>query len=470
MTQINEWTQRKNQRLALSLGRHGAGAPTHERFVVEGQLKRVVGLTLEAEGCQVEVGGRCQVETANGRNIEAEVVGFAGDRAFLMPTGEMSGLLPDARVVPDHRSNAVAVGDALLGRVIDGEGRPLDGRGEPLLSGRASLQGEVINPLAREPVLDALDVGVRAINSLLTVGRGQRIGLFAGSGVGKSTLLGMMTRYTNADVVVVALVGERGREVRDFVEGTLGPMGLRRAVVVATPADRPPLARLYAAWRATAIAEHFRARGRHVLLLMDSLTRVAQAQREIGLAVGEPPATRGFPPSAFAKLPHLVERAGNGLIGQGSITAFYTVLVEGDDLQDPIADAARAILDGHIVLSRQIADSGQFPAIDPEQSISRLANQLWTPEQRKAVTAFKQIYSAYQRNRDLITIGAYKAGSDPRVDEAIAMWPRIQSFLGQDVNQAASLDKSGEELLALLAKRGARPDADKEQAHASAAD
>jgi flagellum-specific ATP synthase len=283
---------------------------------------------------------------------------------------------------------------------------------------------------------------VRAINALLSVGRGQRLGLFAGTGVGKSTLLGMMTRYTRADVIVVGLIGERGREVRDFIDHALGPQALRRAVVVATPSDRSPLARVRGAWLATSIAEGFRDQGKNVLLLMDSLSRFAQAQREIGLAVGEPPATRGYPPSAFAVLPKLVERAGNGLPGQGSITAFYTVLAEGDDNNDPIADAARGILDGHIVLSRSIAESGIYPAIDVEASISRVANEVTTPAQQLLVRRFKQLASAYTRNRDLINIGAYKAGADPRIDAALACWPRMEALLRQDINEAADFDAS----------------------------
>lgn len=440
------WQDARNQRLAAGLQALRQQSLQHEELLVEGTLTRVIGLTLEAVGCQMQIGGRCLIESADGDWMDAEVVGFAGDKTYLMPIGEMHGLVPNARVIPDRRNEAVGVGDALLGRVIDAEGRPLDGGPDLKVSARAKLHGRPINPLAREPILEPLDTGVRAINAMLTVGRGQRIGLFAGSGVGKSTLLGMMTRYTDADVIVVGLIGERGREVRDFVERTLGPVGLRRAVVVATPADRPPLARLYGAWRATAIAEYFRDRGKNVLLLMDSLTRFAQAQREIGLAVGEPPATRGYPPSAFARLPQLVERAGNGAIGQGSITAFYTVLTEGDDLQDPIADSARAILDGHIVLSRQIADSGQFPAIDVEASISRVANELWSKEHRDSVQRFKQIYSTYQGNRDLISIGAYKRGSDPRVDQAIANWPRLQDFLRQDVDEPADFASSAQRL------------------------
>jgi len=297
---------------------------------------------------------------------------------------------------------------------------------------------EFINPLARAPIAEPLDVGVRAINALLTVGRGQRIGLFAGSGVGKSVLLGMMARYTSADVIVVALVGERGREVKEFIERILGPAGLARAVVVATPADHTPLMRMHGAWLATAIAEYFRDRGQSVLLIMDSLTRFAQAQREIGLAIGEAPATKGYPPSVFARLPQLVERAGNGDTGRGSITAFYTVLTEGDDQQDPIADSARAILDGHIVLSRRLAEAGHFPAIDIEASISRAMNDIAAPAHIDAARRFRQALSIYQQNRDLISIGAYQRGSDPRVDAAIALWPKLQRFLQQ--GQAEQID------------------------------
>jgi flagellum-specific ATP synthase len=280
---------------------------------------------------------------------------------------------------------------------------------------------------------------VRAINALVTVGRGQRMGLFAGSGVGKSVLLGMMARYTEAEVIVVGLIGERGREVKEFIEQILGPSGLARAVVVAAPADAPPLFRLQGAAYATAIAEYFRDQGRHVLLIMDSLTRFAMASREIALAIGEPPATKGYPPSVFAKLPQLVERAGNGVAGGGSITAFYTVLTEGDDLQDPIADSARAILDGHIVLSRTLADAGHYPAIDIEASISRVMHGLVGGDELAAVRRFKQLYARYQRNRDLVAVGAYQAGSDPVLDEAIALYPRMEAFLQQDMNEAAGL-------------------------------
>ena len=443
-----------NNPYAVAEGRHhaarlraqAAAVATAPGLRAEGQLRRVVGLTLEAVGCPLPLGARARIVNADGSGLEAEAVGFSGERVFLMPSGELQGLQPLARVVPLGHAAEVSVGDAVLGRVLDGEGKPLDGKGRVACDTQVPLYGRPLNPLAREPISQPLDVGVRVINSLLTVGRGQRLGLFAGTGVGKSTLLGMMTRYTQADVIVVGLIGERGREVRDFLDHNLGPEGLKRACVVATPADRSPLLRLRAAYTATAIAEYFRDQGRHVLLLMDSLTRFAQAQREIGLAIGEPPTTRGYPPSVFARLPQLVERAGNSLDGRGSITAFYTVLTEGDDPQDPIADAARGILDGHIVMSRSIADAGIYPAVDVEPSISRVMHEIVAPEHQQAARQFRALFSAYQRNRDLISIGAYQRGADPRVDAAIAKWPQIEEFLRQDVRQAAGLHDSIEAL------------------------
>jgi flagellum-specific ATP synthase len=409
---------------------------------VEGHLTRMIGQTLEAVGCQAAVGDYCDVVTSGGTRVETEVVGFSGDRLYLMPTGDLHGLEPNARVVPRQRGGMVRVGAELLGRIIDGSCQPLDGLGPILCEDSVRLNGKQMNPLLRQPISEPLDVGVRAINSLLTVGRGQRIGLFAGSGVGKSVLLGMMARYTTADIIVVGLIGERGREVKEFVERILGPEDRRRAVVIAAPADSPPLMRLHGASLASAVAEYYRDRGANVLLLMDSLTRYAQAQREIGLAIGEAPATKGYPPSVFAKLPALVERAGNGVEGGGSITAFYTVLTEGDDNQDPIADAARAILDGHIVLSRRIAESGQYPAIDVEASVSRVMHEIVDRNQLELARKFRQTLSTYQHNRDLIAIGAYQRGADPRVDSAIALWPRMQKFLAQDMHENVGLVES----------------------------
>ena len=434
-----DWTAARNRRRASRLDNIRPDTAHGRGLIREGVLRRAVGLTLEAVGCEAPMGASCKVEVADGGWVDAEVVGFAGERTYLMPSAELHGLLPNARVVPSLGRGGVEVGEGLLGRVIDSDGVPLDGKGPIRAVGMAGVS---INPLAREPITQPLDVGVRAINALLPIGRGQRVGLFAGSGVGKSTLLGMMTRYTAADVIVVGLIGERGREVRDFVESTLGEEGLRRAVVVAAPADRPPLARLHGAYRATAIAEWFRDQGLNVLLLMDSLTRFAQAQREIGLSVGEPPTTRGYPPSVFAKLPALVERAGNGAKGRGSITAFYTVLTEGDDPQDPIADAARAILDGHILLSRRVADSGLYPAIDVESSVSRVVTEIADEPWRLRIRKLKRLVSAYSSNRDLIAIGAYQRGNDPATDEALERWSDIVEFLGQDVGKAADLPHS----------------------------
>jgi len=450
-TTSDAWFQARNIRLASRLTEL---SPPHYRatntVVREGILQRAVGLSLEATGCALPLGGLCRIEVAHHDWVDAEVVGFAGERTWLMPASPLQGLLPGARVVPVTASDGVAVGQGLLGRVIDSHGAALDNKGRIAHEAHVPLNGLPINPLVRQPITCPLDVGVRAINALLPIGRGQRVGLFAGSGVGKSTLLGMMTRNTCADVIVVGLIGERGREVRDFVENTLGADGLQRAVVVAAPADRPPLARLHAAWRATAIAEWFRDKGKHVLLLMDSLTRFAQAQREIGLAVGEPPTTRGYPPSVFARLPALVERAGNGGQGRGSITAFYTVLTEADDPNDPIADAARAILDGHILLSRRIADSGLYPAIDVEASISRLVHDITDPHWREHIAALRRLLAAYSANRDLIAIGAYQPGSDPATDEALQRWPDIEQFLAQDIAHQAHLADSRQALERLL--------------------
>jgi len=421
------------------------------QFCVEGKLTRMVGLTLEAVGCQAPIGGRCLIVSSDKTEIEAEVVGFSGDKTFLMPTGDIRGLVPNSRVIPTGRVCEAPVGEALLGRVIDGVGKCLDS-GPPLrLAERMPLAGKSVNPLSRRPITQPLDVGVRAINALLTVGRGQRMGLFAGSGVGKSVLLGMMTRFTEADVIVVGLIGERGREVKDFIENILGEDGLARSVVVATPADNPPLLRLHGAMLATSVAEYFRDRGKNVLLLMDSLTRFAHAQREVALAVGEPPATKGYPPSVFAKLPQLVERSGNGGNGTGSITAFYTVLAEGDDHQDPVADAARAVLDGHIVLTRELGDKGHYPAIDIEASVSRLIPQVASEKQQEQIKRFRQLYSTYHQNRDLLNVGAYSRGTDPQVDEAIASYPRLIDFLKQGMHESVPFGQSVEHLSAVVA-------------------
>ncbi|MEC8418468.1 MAG: FliI/YscN family ATPase, partial [Pseudomonadota bacterium] len=375
---------------------------TSPPVVAAGKLVRGIGLTLEAVGCQLPVGSQCLVQTIEGE-IEAEVVGFGDDITYLMPTEAVRGIVPGSRVMPLNRQSGLPVGMGLLGRVVDGNGQPLDGLGEIDAEARAPTTRPPMNPLIRKPINAPMDVGVRAINALNTVGIGQRMGLFAGSGVGKSVLLGMMTRGCEADVVVVGLVGERGREVKEFIHEILTEEERKRAVVVAAPADTSPLMRLKGCETAVTIAEYFRDKGMKVLLLIDSLTRYAMAQHEIALAVGEPPATKGYPPSVFARLPALVERAGNGSERQGSITAFYTVLTEGDDLQDPIADAARAILDGHVVLSRTLADSGHYPAIDIEASISRVMPMVVSEEHQLMARRIRQVYSNYKQNQDLIS-------------------------------------------------------------------
>jgi flagellum-specific ATP synthase len=442
-----------------------------DTLIIFGRVTRVAGLVMEATGLRLPIGNPCYIPLPSGHRLDVEVVGFNNDRLFLMPLGDVEGVQPGAVVIPSagaeklppqlfptHQRTGLLtphgrrlpVGNSLLGRVLDATGKPLDSLGP--LSGHetAPLYVQTINPLLREPISSVLDVGIRAINSMLTVGRGQRMGLFAGSGVGKSVLLGMMARYTTADVIVVGLIGERGREVKEFIEQILGTDGLARSVVVAAPADQPPLLRLQGAVYASVIAEYFRDQGKNVLLIMDSLTRYAMAQREIALAIGEPPATKGYPPSVFAKLPALVERAGNGQAGEGSITAFYTVLTEGDDQQDPIADAARAIMDGHIVLNRSLAEAGHYPAIDIEQSISRAMHNITDPAHQKTAQRLKQLLSSYQRNRDLINIGAYSHGSDPLLDLAIALRPKTEQFLQQAIYEQVNIEQSLSELYALF--------------------
>ncbi len=450
-----------------------ACAAAYRPLDVQGKLVKVAGLVLEAAGLRLPVGAVCEIHSEmrmEATPVFAEVVGFTGDRAYLMPTAETHGLASGARVVPrtlpvnppllgrpshpwrrsEDRTRHLPVGSGLLGRVVNAQGEPLDKRGPLDHVRNEPLVRRAINAMDRDPVRTPLDTGVRAINTMLTVGRGQRIGLFAGSGVGKSVLLGMMARYTQADVIVVGLIGERGREVKEFIEDILGEDGLARSVVVAAPADAPPLTRLQGATYATAVAEHFRDRGLHVLLLMDSLTRYAMAQREIALAIGEPPATKGYPPSCFAKLPQLVERSGNGLNGHGSITAFYTVLSEGDDQQDPIADAARAILDGHIVLSRDLAESGHYPAIDIERSASRVMHSVADDKHIEAARRFRQLWSRYSKAKDLIQLGAYAPGSDPDLDTAVRLHSAMVNMLEQNMHMPANLSDSVSQLHAIV--------------------
>jgi flagellum-specific ATP synthase len=441
-----------------------------------GKLTRVSGIVMEAVGLALPVGATCQIvqhQTHGGdavQRIEAEVVGFAEGKLFLMAVDDIFGLTPGADVIPtdaklnppqagffhhpwrrpEDKTRHLPMGMGLLGRVVGPNGQWLDKGGALLHTEPRPIRSRPLNPIDREPIREPLDVGVRAINALLTVGRGQRIGLFAGSGVGKSVLLGMMARHTTADVIVVGLIGERGREVKEFITEILGEEGMRRSVVVAAPADMTPLMRMQGASYATAIAEHFRDQGKNVLLLMDSLTRYAMAHREIALAIGEPPATKGYPPSVFAKLPSLVERAGMGENGKGSITAFYTVLAEGDDQQDPIADNARAILDGHIVLSRKLAESGHYPAIDIEQSISRVMHSIVDNAQLNAARHMKALVSRFQRNRDLIAVGAYVPGSDPMLDEAIRLNTDIDQFLQQHMNEKSVIEESSSHMISLV--------------------
>lgn len=439
------------QRLATALDRYKARLQTADHGVkVHGSLVRTVGLVVEARGVHVATGERCFVEAESGRLVSAEVMGFDGGRVLLMAEGHADGLGPGARVIPAGRTMEVAVGAELLGRVIDGSGAPLDGKGQIRAGDRMSLFGQSVNPMRRALLNEPLDVGVRSINALFSIGRGARLGLFAGSGVGKSVLLGMMARYTSADVVVVGLIGERSREVKEFVERILGASGLAKAVVVAAPANESALARVHGAYRATAIAEYFRDRGHQVLLLMDSLTRFAMAQREIGLAVGEIPASRGYPPSAFGRIASLCERAGSGVAGSGSITAFYTVLVEGDDPNDPIGDAARSILDGHLMLSRKLADRGHFPALDVAGSVSRVMAAIVPPPQMLAAQRFKQLYNRLEESRDLISIGGYRPGNDAELDRAVSLQPAMNEFLCQDMTSAVSFADSVAALEAIV--------------------
>ncbi|MGR9073062.1 MAG: flagellar protein export ATPase FliI [Gammaproteobacteria bacterium] len=419
-------------------------------LIVEGSLSRMAGLILEATGCRAAVGSRCLIDCGNGKQIESEVVGFSGERIFLMPTGDTHGLEPGCRVIPLSKARQAKAGYGLLGRVLDGAGRALDDKGPLEADAHISLAGVPINPLARGAICENLDVGIRAINAILSIGKGQRLGLFAGTGVGKSVLLGMMTKYTEADVVVVGLIGERGREVNEFVRKNLGDEGLKKAVVIASPSDHTALMRVHGAMLATAVAEYFRDQGLDVLLLMDSLTRYAQALREIALAINEPPATRGYPPSVFAKLPRLVERAGKAGAGGGSITAIYTVLTEGDDRNDPIADAARGVLDGHIVLSRTLAEAGHFPAIDIEASVSRVMPDIAEPGHLKMARQLRRLYSTYQQNRDLISVGAYQAGANPEIDKAIEKNRKIMNFLQQDMDESVDVGQSLRELKQVL--------------------
>jgi len=415
-----------------------------------GRVSRVVGITVEVEGIKAPIGEVCEIRVpGEAEAVRAEVVGFRDATTVLMPLGELRGVYQGCPVVPCGRPLGVRVGEGLLGRVLNGLGEPADGRGP--VAGRTveyPVDNRPPDPLKRRRITEVLPTGVRAIDGLLSCGRGQRVGIFSGSGVGKSTLLGMISRYSGADVNVIGLIGERGREVRDFIENDLGPQGLARSVVVVATSEQPALVRLKGAFVACAVAEYFRDRGKDVLLLMDSVTRFAMAQREVGLAVGEPPATKGYTPTVFAQLPRLLERAGMG--ETGSITAFFTVLVDGDDLTEPIADAVRGILDGHIVLSRQLASANHFPAVDVLNSVSRLMPDIVTEEHRAAAARFRDLLAAYRQAEDLINIGAYVAGSNPKVDEAVSRYEKMTGFLRQDMHEHTPFEAAVEELKYIL--------------------
>jgi flagellum-specific ATP synthase len=424
------------------------------RFPTYGRVTRVIGQVVESSSMPAAVGEVCRIAPDDHHGILAQVVGFQERGVLLMPFGDIAGVHPGATVIPFGRALYADVGEGLVGRVLDGLGRPIDGLGPIGPTRHAQLHAEPPGPLERARIHSALGTGVRAIDGLLTLGQGQRIGIMAGSGVGKSVLLGMIARHCTADVNVIALVGERGREVREFIERDLGPEGLARSVVVAATSDQSAVVRATGALVATAIAEHFRAAGRSVLLMMDSVTRVAMAWREIGLAVGEPPTTKGYPPSVFAHLPRLLERAGTA--AQGSITGLYTVLVEGDDFNEPVADAARSILDGHIVLSRRLASGKHFPAIDVLESVSRVRDEVVSPEHLEDANTFLRLEAAYRGHEDLIAVGAYKPGADAQVDTAIALRPDIMSFLRQPAHDHSSLDEV-RGALAELAEAARRP-------------
>jgi len=418
-------------------------------LAVHGRIAQAVGIVIEGYGQVSSIGELCQATREDGEgSVLAEVVGFRGDRVLLMPLGDMRGIGPGSRLMTSGQSATVGVGPSLLGRVLDGLGEPLDGNGPIRCETEYPLYAPPMNPLHRKRIARPLDIGVRAINGLLTCGLGQKVGIFSGSGVGKSMLLGMLSRHTVADVNVIALIGERGREVKEFLDRDLKPEGLARSVVIVATSDQPPLVRIRGAFLATAIAEYFRDCGKHVLLMMDSLTRFAQGQREVGLAIGEPPTTKGYTPSVFALLPKLLERVGT-CSGEGTITGLYTILVEGDDMSDPIADTARSILDGHIVLSRELAARNHFPAIDVLHSISRVMRDIVTPQQYTAARSLIESAAVYARSEDLINLGAYKTGTNPVLDRAIALHPAINRYLRQDVDDPSPMQQSVVDLIKL---------------------
>lgn len=439
---------RREPRAGLDLSKHIRAAAACDPLRYNGKVVQVVGLTIESQGPSCQVGEVCKVHTRGGRAIPAEVVGFRQERVVLMPLGDMSGIEPGCEVVSTGDPLLVPVGRALLGRVLDGLGRPMDGLEPPDCDQLYPVTASPPDPLRRRRIAEPLELGIRAIDGVLTVGKGQRIGIFSGAGVGKSTLLGMIARNTRAEVNVIGLVGERGREVREFIERDLGEEGLRRSVVVCATSDAPAVVRLKAAMTATTVAEFFRDQGVDVILMMDSVTRVAFAQREMGLALGEPPATRGYTPSVFAMLPRLLERSGCS--DRGAITGLYTVLVEGDDMTEPVADQVKSILDGHIVLSRELAEQNHYPSIDILQSVSRSMPDITTREHREAANRARDVLATHREAQDLINIGAYVPGSNPKIDHARAMIDRVRQYLRQDVNVKSAAEEATEELLLLL--------------------
>ena len=421
--------------------------PEPQRY---GVVQKIVGMTIEAIGLNAPLGSICLIENSDGSRSQAQIVGFSEDAILMMSFSGPTGIEPEAKVYVRNSSDVALVGNSALGRVLDAAGLPIDGGNHIFGLEEVPLESEALNPMRRKPIEKKFDVGIRAINSLLTLGCGQRIGLIAGSGVGKSVLLGMMTKFSIADVIVIGLIGERGREVKEFIEMTLGPEGLKRAVVVAAPSDNSPLLRLRATNLAHSYAEFFRGQGKNVLLLVDSLSRVAHAQREIGLAVGEAPTSKGYPSSVFSMLPKLIERTGTGEDSEGTITAIYTVLAEGDDLNDPIVDLARASLDGQIALNRELADAGHFPAIDISGSVSRLMPLLIEKENQQLALNFRRMWSIYEENKDLVRVGAYQPGSDPELDQAISKKDQVMEFLRQDMNESAKINQAVFDLRKLI--------------------
>ena len=417
-----------------------------------GKIVKVAGIVAEANGPGLSVGSICAIKNSEGLNVEAEVVGFNEKRVIVMPFGEMRGIKPGSRIVAKSKRPSVQVGEAYLGRVINGLGRPIDGKGIIKGERRYSIYGDALNPLKREIIRDVIDVGISSINSLLTIGKGQRIGIMSGSGVGKSVLMGMIARNTSADVIVLALIGERGREVREFIERTLGEEGLKKSVVVVATSDSPPLVRIRGAYVATTLAEYFRDKGLDVILVMDSITRFAMSLREVGLAAGEPPSAKGYTPSVFSEIPKLLERAGT-VEKTGSITGIYNVLVEGDDMNEPITDCVRSISDGHIVLSRSLANKGHYPAVDVLASISRVMNEIIDPEHYNNAKRLIEVLSTYREAEDLIKIGAYVDGSDPDIDIAKKFIGKIDSFLRQDIYRKVSFKESVDKLKDLFTDR-----------------